>query len=179
MLEISPIKMRKPVIRFMVEKYDPKTNKFYVQENHDGISAQGVDVECILGLKDVGLNIDAILYEEGDDMEYNIPGHFLSKKSGNIRIDELIADVIESKVADHDFLRKTVLVLLGTVLAPQYKITIPKPYYAIVQDVHRIKKLNFNEFTRSFLMGSLKKIETGYEMRQWPKGNLALLQVLF
>ena len=118
MLDMPPSKIRSTLIRFMVEKYDPKTNKFNVQENHDGISAEGVDVECILGLSDEGLSIQAILYEEGDDASNNVPSHFLSSKSGNLVIEDLIADVIKSKVADGDFIHKFVLVLLGTVVAP-------------------------------------------------------------
>ena len=75
-------------------------------------------MECILGLPDEGLNIEAILYEKLQDGSNNIPTHFVRKKSGNLVIDDLIADVIKSKVADDDFIRMSVLVLLGLVLAP-------------------------------------------------------------
>jgi hypothetical protein len=176
-LEIPSILMRTTLIKFMIDKFDTKTNKFYVQEGHDGITVCGVDVECIFSLRDSGLDMSAILYQEGEDAELNVSETFLSKATDNIVIDELIADVIKSKVADDDFLRKTVLILLGTVLAPQSHTTIPKPYYALVQYVQRVKKLNFNEFTLCFLLDSLKQIGTGLEKRQWPTGNVALLQV--
>jgi hypothetical protein len=43
-LEIPSILMR-----IMIEKFDTKTNKFYVQGGHNGITARRVDVECIFG----------------------------------------------------------------------------------------------------------------------------------
>jgi hypothetical protein len=106
------------------------------------------------------LDISAILYLEGEDAELNVLEMFLSKATDNIVIDELIADVMKSKVADDDFLHKTILILIGTVLAPHPHTTIPKPYYALVQYVQRIKKLNFNEFTLRFLLDILKQIGT-------------------
>ena len=135
-------------------------------------------MQCIYDLKDEGLSIDDIMLEEGEDAKNNIPDQYVSKQSGNLVTEELIADIIKNKVADNKFLRKVVLVLLGTVLAPESHLVIPKLYYAIVQDVERLKKLNFNDFSLSFLLNSLKQVRTGTEMRQWPKGNLSLLQVL-
>jgi hypothetical protein len=96
-------------------------------------------VECLLGLTDDGLNIGDILYEEGDEGRNKIPPHFVSKRTGNLVIDDLIANVIKDKVTDDDFIRKVVLVLLGTVLAPQSLKIAPRNYYAIVEDVGCIK----------------------------------------
>ncbi|KAM0886456.1 hypothetical protein ACQ4PT_029665 [Festuca glaucescens] len=115
----------------------------------------------------------------GDDAIGNIPTRFLSKSSGNLKIDDLIADSIKREVADDDFLQRAVLVLIATVLAPQSTIIIPRKNWAIVQDVKRIKQLNFNDFTLTYLKDNLKKQQSGYETKKWPYGNLALLQYLY
>ncbi|KAM0822315.1 hypothetical protein ACQ4PT_071579 [Festuca glaucescens] len=108
-----------------------------------------------------------------------VPSHFLIKSSGSLSIDGLIADAIKSELDDDNFLRRAVLVALGTVLAPKSIATVPLEYWAIVKYVKRMKKLNFNGFTRTFLINNIKKLGSGYEMVQWPCGNLALLQYIY
>ena len=61
-------------------------------------------------------------------------------------IDNLIEDIIKSKASDDDFLRKVVLVLLGTIIAPMSSKIVPKQYYALEYDVKRISKINWNAF---------------------------------
>ena len=106
-----------------------------------------------------------------------MPPQFLSKTTGNIVIDDLIVDITKNKSADDDFLRRVVLVLLGTVLAPMSSKTVPKQYYALVDDVKRISKINWNVFTLRVLLDCLHNVRKGKHLRQWPRGNLALLQV--
>jgi hypothetical protein len=36
----------------MIQNFSLESSKFMVQENHEGITAEGVDVECIFSLKD-------------------------------------------------------------------------------------------------------------------------------
>ena len=69
MLDIPTILIRKSIITKMLEGFNPKTKKIVLQPKEEGISATGVDVECIMGLKDKGLNIDTILLEEGEEEE--------------------------------------------------------------------------------------------------------------
>jgi hypothetical protein len=54
---------------------------------------------------------------------------------------------------------------------------VPQQYYALVANVKRISKINWNEFTLRILLDSLRLVRKGKQLRQWPKGNLALLQV--
>ncbi|XP_051217471.1 uncharacterized protein [Lolium perenne] len=126
-----------------------------------------------------GLDIDAVLYEDGLYAENEIPSHFLNKSTGSLSIDGLISDAIKSELADDDFLRRAVLVALGTVLAPKSSTTVPLEYWAIVKYVSRLKKLNFNGFTRAFLINNIKKLGSEHEIVQWPRGNLALLQYIY
>jgi hypothetical protein len=161
----------------MVEIFQPTTGRFRVEDQVGEISMCRVDVECIFNLEDVGLSAADILVEEGEDIVDRIPSHFLSKSTENIVIDDLIADIIKSKAADDDFVRKVVLVLLGTVLAPMHSKIIPKQYYALVIDVKRISKINWNAFTLRVLLDCLRIVRKGRHLRQWPKGNLALMQV--
>nr|XP_040254150.1 uncharacterized protein LOC109740311 [Aegilops tauschii subsp. strangulata] len=57
--------------------------------------------------------------------------------------------------------------------------TIPKQYYALVDDVKRISKINWNAFTLRVLLDCLRNVRKGKHLRQWPRGNLALLQYLY
>jgi hypothetical protein len=71
-----------------------------------------------------------------------VPPQFVSKATDDILIDDLIFDIMKSKVADDDFLRKVVLVLLGTTLAPVATKIVPKQYYALLEDITRLSKIN-------------------------------------
>ena len=81
------------------------------------------------------------------------------------------------KAADDEFVRMTVLVLLGTVLAPVSKDYIPKDYYALVRDVNLIGKMNWNNFTLRQCLSSVGKVLEDGEIVERPTGNLAVLQV--
>jgi hypothetical protein len=177
-LQIPSLKMRTMLIRYMVEIFEPTMGSFRVEDQVGEISLGHVDMECILNLDNVGLSAADILAEEGEDIKDRVPPHFLSKSTENIVIDDLIADIIKNKSADDDFLRKVVLVLLGTILAPMHSKIVPKQYYALVADVKRIFKINWNAFTLRILLDCLRLVRKGKHLRQWPKGNLALLQVL-
>ncbi|XP_073360455.1 uncharacterized protein [Aegilops tauschii subsp. strangulata] len=163
----------------MVEIFDPSKGRFIVQDLVGEVSLGAVDVECILALENHGLSAEGILGEEGEDVKDRVPPQFLSKTTGNIVIDDLIVDITKNKSADDDFLRRVVLVLLGTVLAPMSSKTIPKQYYALVDDVKRISKINWNAFTLRVLLDCLRNVRKGKHLRQWPRGNLALLQYLY
>nr|XP_045084633.1 uncharacterized protein LOC123494075 [Aegilops tauschii subsp. strangulata] len=163
----------------MVEIFDPSKGRFIVQDLVGEVSLGAVDVECILALENHGLSAEGILGEEGEDVKDRVPPQFLSKTTGNIVIDDLIVDITKNKSADDYFLRRVVLVLLGTVLAPMSSKTIPKQYYALVDDVKRISKINWNAFTLPVLLDCLRNVRKGKHLRQWPRGNLALLQYLY
>ena len=161
----------------MLDVFDPATSTFEIGENNGAVSLGFVDVECLLGLVNEGFSAGEILTEEGEDVKHRIPPQFLSKSTGNIVIGELIDDIIKSKLADDDFLRRVVLVLLGTVLAPMATKIIPHKFYALVEDVNRMSKINWNAFTLRVLLDSIRLVRKGRQMRQWPKGNLGMLQV--
>nr|XP_045083422.1 uncharacterized protein LOC120963204 [Aegilops tauschii subsp. strangulata] len=57
--------------------------------------------------------------------------------------------------------------------------TVPKQYYALVDDMKRISKINWNAFTLRVLLDCLRNVRKGKHLRQWPRGNLALLQYLY
>ncbi|XBI22316.1 hypothetical protein VPH35_063346 [Triticum aestivum] len=57
--------------------------------------------------------------------------------------------------------------------------TVPKQYYALVDDVKRISKINWNAFTLRVLLDCLRNVRKGKHLHQWPRGNLALLQYLY
>ncbi|XP_020157119.1 uncharacterized protein [Aegilops tauschii subsp. strangulata] len=179
MLQIPSIKMRTLLIRYMIENFQASTARFIIQEQVGEVTLGAVDVECIFNLENQGLSASDILTEEGEDFKEWVPPQFLTKTSENIVIDNLIEDIIKSKATDDDFLRKVVLVLLGTIIAPMSSKIVPKQYYALVDDVKRISKINWNAFTLRVLLDCLRIVKKGKHLRQWPKGNLALLQYLY
>ena len=126
----------------MVDNFEASTARFIIQEQVGEVTLGAVDVECILNLENQGLSASDILIEEGEDIKERVPPQFLGKITGNIVIDDLIGDIIKNKSTDDDFLRKLVLVLLGTIIAPMSSKIVPKQYYALVDDVKRISKIN-------------------------------------
>ncbi|KAF7053719.1 hypothetical protein CFC21_061574 [Triticum aestivum] len=161
MMQMPSIKMHTLLIRYTVEIFEPTTGRFIVEEVVGEVSLGAVDVECIFNLDNLGLSASDILSEEGEDIKDRVPPQLLSKSTGNIVIDDLIADIIKNKSADDDFLRKVVLVLLGTVLAPMSSKIVPKQYYALVDDVKRISKINWNAFTLDVLLDRLRVVRKG------------------
>ncbi|KAE8819904.1 Sentrin-specific protease 2 [Hordeum vulgare] len=91
-------------------------------------------------------------------------------------IDDLINKIVKNDNTDDDFVRMTFLVLLGTVIAPVSHEYIPKEYYALVKDKRMISKFNWNEFTLKFFLSEIGKVLEDGRVREWPHGNLALLQ---
>ena len=177
MLQIPSITMRKNLISYMVEIFEPKTNKFVLKENIGEFTATKIDVECIYGLKNSGLCVADLLEEEGGFASHHIPAKFLNKKTNQMVINDLITNIVKSGSTDDDFVRMTGLVLLGTVLAPHSLNVVPKMYYILVGDVNRFKELNLNEFTLARLFQCLNHVKSGGATVKWPRGNLSLLQV--
>ncbi|XBI35368.1 hypothetical protein VPH35_121062 [Triticum aestivum] len=77
---------------------------------------------------------------------------------------------------DDDFVRRVVLVLMGTVLAPQSTKFVSYRYYKMLEDVNAIKSYNWNDFTLGVCMDAIKKSVEDLEKFKWPIGNLALLE---
>ncbi|KAE8771892.1 hypothetical protein D1007_56195 [Hordeum vulgare] len=94
-------------------------------------------------------------------------------------IDDLINKIVKNDNTDDDFVRMTFLVLLGTVIAPVSHEYIPKEYYALVKDKRMISKFNWNDFTLKFFLSEIGKVLEDGRVREWPHGNLALLQYAY
>ena len=86
-------------------------------------------------------------------------------------------NIVDSQSYDDDFVRRAVLVLMGTILAPQSTKFVPYRYYKMVEDVNAIKSYNWNDFALGVCMDAIKKSVEDLEKFKWPIGNLALLQV--
>ena len=169
--------IRTKLVEYLVEAFDMEKNKFILQEEKVEVSATSDDVYSILGFENLGLDVEDILDEEGDDAAESIPQQFLCSRTKNLVINNLIASIVHSGDTDDDFVRKMVLVLLGTVIAPEDTKTVPKNYYALVHDVKRMRKLNMNKFTLQCLINGITEAKRGKVMKKLPKGNLALMQV--
>jgi hypothetical protein len=179
MLDIQPIKMRTNLLRYLIQAYEHTQRKFVFNKDKKvefTVSAQ--DVYSIFGFPNRGLNIFEIVHQEGKDAKTRVPENFLNRNTENIVINELIHDIIESGATDDVFLQKVVLVLISTVLAPSSRKIVNPSYYCLVENVDRIKRLNWNAFTLEYCLECLSIVkEAGKVKRQWPNGNLALIQV--
>lgn len=176
-LDVPRITMRENLLRYMLPIFNPATSTFVMQEGSGEIVASCEDIELIYGLRNKGFSAPVIIKESGQTSMANIPASFINKSSGNIKIEDLIDDIKKEKASDDDFVRRAMLVFIGTVAAPTSRITVPKPYYCLVEDVPRIFEINWNHFMLRFLIDSLKEYVVPSSVRAWPKGNLGLPQV--
>nr|XP_040252149.1 uncharacterized protein LOC120969128 [Aegilops tauschii subsp. strangulata] len=115
------------------------------------ISLRAEDVFDIFGLENKGRDAMKALGKGGLKEKVKVPSHFIDSSTNEIMIDQLIQDITSSGTYDDDFLRRIVLVLLGTVLAPHSTIEVPNAFYKLVEDVESIKSLNWNAFTLRYM----------------------------
>ncbi|XBI79550.1 hypothetical protein VPH35_088979 [Triticum aestivum] len=85
MLQIPSIKMRTPLIRYMVENFEASTARFIIQEQVGVVTLGAVDIECIFNLENQGLSASHILIEEGEDIKERVLPEFLIKKGKHLR----------------------------------------------------------------------------------------------
>ena len=177
MLQMPPHKPSELLIKYLLEAYDPTSSRFIIKPRVGEITCRNVDVECLLGLENSGtLSAADILKEEGEECIDEIPERFLSN-TGNLVMEDLVKQIKQFPKADQDFMRRIMLVLIGYVLAPRSTKTVYKPYYSLVESMYKIDKINWNQFTLSYLMEQLNKLKFGKEVRKWPTGNLSILEV--
>jgi hypothetical protein len=79
MIQIPPTKMRTCLIKFLVQSFNPTTENFLI--NEDPIYLTTEDIYTLFGLEDRGLDIIAILGQEGMDAKERIPAHWLDPKT--------------------------------------------------------------------------------------------------
>ena len=132
----------------------------------------------IFRFKNEGEDVFGILAMEGKELIKKILIQYV-QKNGQIMIDDLIQKIARNKSTDDEFLWMVVLVFLGTTIAPMSVISIPKEYYTLVHDVKQISTLNFNVFTLRTCLTDIGKLKQDGRVRQWPCGNLVLLQVWY
>ncbi|XBI32247.1 hypothetical protein VPH35_055721 [Triticum aestivum] len=143
------------------------------------ISLRTEDVYDIFGLQNKGKDAMKALGKGGLKAKVKVPSRFVDSKMGQMMIDDLIDNIVASGTYDDDFLRRIVLVLLGTVLAPQSTREVPNAYYKLVHDVEAIKSYNWNAFTLRVCVEGITKTLSDLEKFTWPIGNLALIQYMF
>ncbi|VAH84427.1 unnamed protein product [Triticum turgidum subsp. durum] len=117
----------------------------------DDITVLNEDVYDIFGLRNEGDDVISMKATVELDVKKNVPTKFIDKRTGLILIDDLIKNIVDSQSYDDDFVRRAVLVLMGTVLAPQSTKFVPYRYYKMVEDVSAIKSYNWNNFTLCYI----------------------------
>ncbi|KAI5021061.1 hypothetical protein ZWY2020_054471 [Hordeum vulgare] len=140
------------------------------------MTVRSADVFHIYGLKNKGKDVIKHLATLEEGSKDYIPSRFLNEKTGTIVIDELIDHIVKSGSFDDDFVRRAVLVLIRTVIAPHSTKTVPRHLNSLVEDVDTIKLYNWNEFMLHVCIdGIAKKVKDQHKFK-WPVGNLSLIQ---
>ncbi|KAM3258664.1 hypothetical protein ACQJBY_050445 [Aegilops geniculata] len=171
--------MRKCLLKFIIKSYSLDRNRFIMPSKNGAISLRTEDVFDIFGLQNKGKDAMKALGKGGLKAKVKVPSRFLDSNRGEMMIDDLIENIVASGTYDDDFLRRIVLLLLGTVLAPQSRIEVPNAYYKLVDDVEAIKAYNWNAFTLRVCVEGITKTLSDLTKFTWPIGNLALLQYMF
>ncbi|XP_048528365.1 uncharacterized protein LOC125507883 [Triticum urartu] len=179
MLMIPSVLMRKCLLKFIIKSYSLDRKRFIMPSKNGAISLRTEDVFDIFGLQNKGKDAMKALGKGGLKAKVKVPSRFLDSNTGEMMIDDLIENIVASGTYDDDFLRRIVLVLLGTVLAPQSTTEVPNAYYKLVQDVEAIKAYNWNAFTLRVCVEGITKTLSDLTKFTWPIGNLALLQYMF
>ena len=177
MLMIPSVLMRKCLLKFIIKSYAMDRKRFIMPSKNGAISLRTEDVYDIFGLQNKGKDAMKALGKGGLKAKVKVPSRFVDSKMGQMMIDDLIDNIVASGTYDDDFLRRIVLVLLGTVLAPQSTREVPNAYYKLVHDVEAIKAFNWNTFTLRVCVEGITKTLSDLEKFTWPIGNLALIQV--
>lgn len=179
MLYIRPIKMRPSLIQFLVQNYDARDQCLRFGPGRE-IHFTYDDVEDIMGLSKA---FGPVLEPVESITPYELPRSFeFSYGPAGFRIDSLVTEMRTHDTTGDDFIKRFVLVMLGTVLAPVSQEYVPLSYYGFVSDIRLMRKTSWNMVTLDFLKNSLTKFKDGGKQESsypshWPPGNLALLQV--
>ncbi|KAI4979937.1 hypothetical protein ZWY2020_016690 [Hordeum vulgare] len=134
------------------------------------------DVFHIYGLKNKGKDVIKHLATLEEGSKDYVPSRFLNEKTGTIVIDELIDHIVKSGSFDDDFVRRAVLILIGTVIAPHSRKTVPCHLYSLVEDVDTIKLYNWNVFMLHVCIDGIAKTVKDQHKFKWSVGNLSLIQ---
>ena len=177
MLMIPSVLMRKCLLKFIIKSYALDRKRFIMPSKNGAISLRTEDVFDIFGLQNKGKDAMKALGKGGLKAKVKVPSRFLDSNTGEMMIDELIENIVASGTYDDDFLRRIVLVLLGTVLAPHSTKEVPNAYYKLVENVEAIKAFNWNAFTLRVCVEGFTKTLSDLTKFTWPIGNLAILQV--
>ncbi|XBI04455.1 hypothetical protein VPH35_132753 [Triticum aestivum] len=179
MLMIPSVLMRKCLLKFIIKSYALDKKRFIMPSKNGRISLRAEDVFDIFGLVNKGRDAMKALGKGGLKAKVKVPSRFIDSSTNEIMIDQLIQDITTSGLYDDDFLRRIVLVLLGTVLAPHSTVEVPNAFYKLMEDVESIKSFNWNAFTLRVCVDGITKTISDLMKFTWPVGNLALIQYLF
>ena len=177
MLLIPSVQMRKCLLKFIIKTYDATRKTFVMRPKNGDLTLHANDIFHIFGLENKGKDVMKVLGKVGDDAKERVPSRFLDTRNGEIVKDELIQHIVTSGAYDDDFVRRAVLVLLGTVIAPHSTKHVPHNFYKLVEHVDVIKSYNWNSFTLRVCITGITKTVKDLSQFRWPVGNLALIQV--
>ena len=177
MLRIPSVLMRKNLLQTLITTYDLTKKRFVLQPKKVEFTVRSADVFHIYGLKNKGKDVMKVLASVEEGSKGSVPSRFLDKNTGELVIDELIDQIVNSGSYDDDFVRRAILVLIGTVIAPHSTKTVPRQFYKLEKDVDAIKLYNWNAFMLHVCIDGISKTVRDQRKFRWPVGNLSLIQV--
>src|SRR4051812_35775249 len=125
MLCIPSVLMRKNLLQTLITTYDLTKKRFVLQPKKVEFTVQSADVFHIYGLKNKGKYVMKLLASVEEGSKGSVPSRFLDNNTDELVIDELIDHIVKSGSYDNDFVRRAILVLIGTVIAPHSTKTVP------------------------------------------------------
>jgi hypothetical protein len=175
LLTIEEVKLRKSLLRCIVDCYDPTQDRVTMLSG-ETFSVSPPDAHIIMGIQNSG----HVVQIDSNITAADVPDKFKTRYSEDgICIRDLVHIMYAEGPPDDDFDRSFVLFLMGTILAPVCRDRVPISYYSVVQDVSQIRNKNWSEFTIRFLKEDIAHLKGGIHQNRWPYGNLAILQVFY
>jgi hypothetical protein len=90
-----------------------------------------------------------------------LDGFQYSYGQNGFRIKTLVTERVAYDTTSDNFIRRFVLVMLGTVLALTSHDYVPMSYYEFLRDIREMRKTSWNMFTLNFSKASLTKFKEG------------------
>lgn len=169
MLLMHPVKVRRLLCLWLAEAYDSQTRRFKIEDTFIPISLW--DVHCLMGIPTTGQKIEIMENKPNKTLQ----SLYMDPTKGAITLSYLAKCIEEKSVADEHFIRRFMLLMIGTILAPNAKNEVRPCFLNIIEDVSCIQTFNWADFTLEYLLDSLALYKS--QESKYLRGNLALLQV--
>ncbi|XP_065874414.1 uncharacterized protein [Euphorbia lathyris] len=174
LLKVSSQNLKNQLIADLVHSFDVEKCELCVHGKRLKFTAK--DIERTLGLPSKGQDVKQFFGDcNGDILErLNISTKVLSVKQ--------LYNELEVLPSGEEFKAKFFLYALSTIIAPSSSINIHKKYFALLNDLSKIRTMNWAEYTLGFLQDGMLKFNennSGDGKRRMISGCIFVLQIFY